>query len=308
MGSSLSDLLTRGGVLLDGAMGSALIARGLSGGACSELWNIEQPEQVRAIHAAYLAAGSEVIHTNSFGGSTPALGLHGLAERAEEINMAAAALAREAVDAARSGPGAKGLIPLVAGDIGPSTQMLPPVGEADAGALTEAFAAQAEALARGGVDSLAIETMCDLREALCALAGARTAADLPVTVCLTFDLKPRGFFTLMGDTPEVVAKTLADAGATAIGCNCTLGSEGMLALCSRLVEASSLPVVCAANAGLPELLGGAPVYHQDPADFARDAAAMFERGAAAVGGCCGTDARFIAALAALRGAKAGGDG
>jgi len=291
MSDGLARLWREPTVLLDGGMGSALIARGLVGGGCSELWNVERPDTVGAVHAGYLAAGSVAIQTNTFGGSAPALGSHGLASEMEALNRAGACIARRAVE--QHGAGGR----IVAGNIGPSGRLLPPVGDADPDELTDAFAAQAAVLSAAGVDYVAIETMIDIEEALCALRGARQATDLPVTVCLTFEKRPRGFFTVMGNPLLRAAQILADAGADAVGANCSIGSAAMLEACSLLGAASPLPVIVKPNAGLPEMRDGRTVYRQSPEDFARDVAAMARLGARAVGGCCGTDERFIAALA-----------
>lgn len=292
MSAGLARLWSQPTVLLDGAMGSALIARGLTGGGCAELWNVERPDDVLAVHAGYLAAGSVAIQTNTFGGSAGALASHGLASEMEALNIAGARLARRAVEQ----HGAQGR--LVAGCMGPAGRCLPPVGDADPGELTDAFAAQAVALVAGGVDYLAIETMIDIEEALCALRGVRSATDLPVTVCLTFEKRPRGFFTMMGNPLQEALGILAAAGADAVGANCSIGSEAMLEACPVITAASPVPVVVKPNAGLPEIEDGQPVYRQSPEDFARDMAAMARMGVQAVGGCCGTDERFIAALRA----------
>jgi methionine synthase I (cobalamin-dependent) len=289
--SGLARLWCEPTVLLDGGMGSALIARGPTGGGCSELWNVERPDDVLAVHAGYLAAGSVAIQTNTFGGSAPALDSHGLAREMEALNHAGARIARRAVE--EHGGGGR----IVAGNIGPSGRFLPPVGDADPDELADAFAAQAAALAVAGVDYVAIETMIDIEEALCALRGARRATDLPVTVCLTFEKRPRGFFTVMGNALQEATQILADAGADAVGANCSIGSDAMLEACSLLCAASPVPVIAKPNAGLPEVKDGRPVYRQTPQDFARDVAAMAGLGVRAVGGCCGTDESFIAALA-----------
>ncbi len=295
MTRSIAALLEKQVVLLDGGMGSALIARGLESGASPEFWNLEHPDRVQEVHAGYYAAGSDVVQTNTFGGNPFILAKHGLDDRMEEINRAAATIARAAADVAREQGGVE---KLVAGDIGPSGVLLPPVGNADPAELEEGFGRQAAALAEGGADYISIETMMDLNEALCALRGARAATSLPVTACITFDRKKRGFFTMMGNTPELCAKTLADEGAIAVGANCSIGSDAMIELCPRLVEAVSVPVIVKPNAGLPDMEEGRPVYRQTPADFARDAAALVARGARAVGGCCGTDERFIVVVRA----------
>ncbi len=286
MRKDFAALLRERVILLDGGMGSALIARGLESGSCPELWNLERPRDVAEIHAAFVRAGSDVVQTNTFGGHPSLLDRHGLGERTEEIHRAAARIAREAA----------GEECLVAGNLGPSGLLLPPVGDADPDLLEEGFARQVAALEEGGVDYVSVETMMDLREALCAVRAARRAGRLPVTACMTFDRKKRGFFTMMGDEPGECMRALADEGAIAVGANCSLGSEAMIELCPRLVADAPVPVIVKPNAGLPETEAGRPVYRQDPHDFARDGAALVRHGASAVGGCCGTDGRFIAAL------------
>jgi len=293
-GASIGALEREGTVLLDGGMGSALIARGLEAGGCSELWNLERPDVVEAIHAAFLEAGSDVVQTNTFGGNTHALKRHGLADKMEAINTEGVSIARRAVERVTGG---RGRTRLVAGNIGPSGAMLPPVGTAEPEALEDAFAAQAAVLVAAGADYLAIETMGDLREALCALRGARRATDREVTVCLTFDRKKRGFFTIMGDRPVDSMKRLADEGATFTGANCSIGSEAMVELWSALAKATPGTTIAKPNAGLPEMTAEGPVYRQTPAEFGRDLGEIANRGARIVGGCCGTDPRFIAELA-----------
>lgn len=303
MRKGIEELLRRAPVLLDGGMGSALIARGLVDGGCPERWNLDWPEDVSQVHASHLAAGCDVILTNTFGASAPGLARHGDAGDMEAVNLAGARIAREAAEVAARVRGAGSGV-LVAGDIGPSGLLLPPVGDADPVALEEAFAAQAAALARGGVDYLAVETMSDLEEALCALRGARSSTDLPVTVCLTFERRRVGFFTIKGNRLEDAVRTLADEGAAAVGANCSIGSDAMLEASSRLVAATEVPVLVKPNAGMPRMVNGRPVYGQPPEEFARDMAAAARRGVAAVGGCCGADQRFIAALASALAADA----
>jgi 5-methyltetrahydrofolate--homocysteine methyltransferase len=290
---SFTQRLAQGRLLLDGAMGTSLMEAGLDrvmgAGGCTSAWNMDHPEVVQSIHASFIEAGSEVIQTNTFDASPTSLAVHGLEERMGEINRAGAAAARRAGDAADRPV-------LVAGNLGPCGIFLPPVGTATAGQIEASFAAQAEALSAGGVDSLCIETMLDLAEALCALRGIRRVSDLPVTVCLTFESRPRGFFTAMGNRPADSMIALAEAGAVAVGANCSVGSEALLELLPALLEASPVPVVLKPNAGLPEMEGDRAVYRQAPEDFARDLAAAVELGASAVGGCCGTDPRFLAAL------------
>lgn len=273
-------------LLLDGGMGSALIARGLAPGMPPERWNLERGEDITAVHRAYVDAGSEAVHTNTFGASPARLRAFGLAERCEEINRAAVALARAA------GPR------FVIGDVGPTGEYLAPVGHGDAGAWRASFERQARSLADAGVDAFHIETMSDLREARVALeALLAVAPDIPVVVSMTFERKKRGFFTVMGDPLVATLGALAAAGASAVGANCSITSPDMVALVSEAASGIAAPLVAQPNAGAPEQADdGSFRYAQSPAAFAFDMASIARLGARAVGGCCGTDDRFIAAL------------
>lgn len=290
MSSGIVELLAGETVLLDGGMGSSLILQGLADGGCTELWNLEHPERVRAVHEGFLRAGSDVVQTNSFGANALALARHGVENGTAEINLAAARIAREATLAVGHG--------LVAGNIGPSGLFRPPVGTATVEQLQGAFTAQARALADGGVDYFSLETFSDLEEARIAIAAIRTVSELPITACLTFDRKKRGFFSLMGDTPAKAFDTLSAAGACAVGANCSIGSEDMLAGATEMLEAAPLPLILKPNAGLPAIEHGRPVYRQEAREFADHVSAMARQGASAVGGCCGSDQNFIAALRA----------
>ena len=287
-GLGIVDRLARSTVVLDAGMGAALLDRGLAVGRCPETWNVERPDAVREIHASHLEAGSDVVQTNTFGANAIRLAGYALASEVRPLNLAAARIAREAAEAA----GGR----LVAGNIGPSGAFLPPVGDASHAVLEEAFAEQAAALEAGGVDYLAIETMTDLNEALLALQGAKKASSLPITVCLSFEKRPRGFFTMMGQKPGASARVLADNGACAVGANCSIGSGMLVELCPEFASGCDLPIIVKPNAGLPEMVEGRAAYRQDPEAFGRDVAAAVEAGARAVGGCCGTDHRHIAAI------------
>ncbi len=292
MSSSVSSdivaLLDRGLVLLDGGMGSSLISLGLADGACTELWNLQHPERVRAVHEGFLRAGSDVVQTNSFGANSVALARHDAGDSMTDINVAAAVIARGACDAVGHG--------LVAGNIGPSGVFLPPVGTATEDELRAAFSSQARALADGGVDYFSLETFSDIEEALVAVSAIQTVSDLPITACLTFDRKKRGLFTLMGNRPSAAFEALKGAGVCAVGANCSIGSEDMGALADELVDAASLPLILKPNAGMPLLEDGVAVYGQPASEFAQEVAAMASLGAGAVGGCCGSDQAFIAAI------------
>jgi 5-methyltetrahydrofolate--homocysteine methyltransferase len=274
-------------LLLDGGLGSMLLAQGLPPGQAPEAWNEERPDEVTGIHGAYVDAGAEAVHTNSFGGHPARLARAGLVERCGAILGTAVRLARAA--------GA----PFVIGDVGPTGEYLPPVGRAEPAEWRAGFERQGRALAEAGPDALHVETMSDLREALVALAALKAVAPhLPVLVSMTFARNKRGFFTVMGNPLVASLRTLADAGADAVGANCTLSSPDMADLAAELRGALEVPLVVQPNAGQPQLTAEGVRYIQQPEAFAEDMARVAALGVAAVGGCCGTDPRFIAALRA----------
>jgi len=288
------ELAARRPLLLDGGMGSMLIARGLAGGEAPERWVLERGAEVAAVHRAYAEAGADAVQTCTFGAHPARLARAGLAGRAEEVAAAAVALARDS--------GAR----FVVGDLGPAGEYLPPVGRADAAELAAGFEELAGALAAAGADALHVETMSDLREARLALDAARRAAPaLPVMVSLTFERRKRGFFTIMGDPLVASLAALLAAGAAAAGANCTLTSHDFLDLAHEARAALDAPLVFQPNAGAPMLERGVTRYAQTAEAFAEEVAAIAALGVAAVGGCCGTDPRFVAALAGRLG-RAGG--
>jgi 5-methyltetrahydrofolate--homocysteine methyltransferase len=272
-------------LLLDGGLGTQLIAQGLAAGQPPERWVLEHPERILAVHRAYVAAGSDIVHPCTFGANRLRLEPFGLAGELEAVNRQAVALARES--------GAR----FVPGDIGPCGDYLPPVGKADPEAWRAAFEEQGALLASLGVDLFHVETMSDLREARVALAALqKVAPDVPVMVSMTFDRKRRGFFTVMGDRLTPSLQALEVDGAAAVGANCSVTSPDMRALSDEALAAVRCPVVLQPNAGQPRVTPDGVVYDQDPADFVRDVAAMAVAGVRVVGGCCGTDPAFIAAL------------
>jgi methionine synthase I (cobalamin-dependent) len=295
----------KGGILFDGAMGSMLIAQGLPSGRPPEEWILSRPESIKDVHRAYLEAGADVITTNTFGATPARLSGFGLADEVEEINAAAVRLAREAVEEneksfseePREGTRTRHGKKLVALSMGPTGLMLPPVGRASEEDIASSYRRQVEG-ASGGVDLILIETIFDLREGLIALEAARAAGELPVAVTLTFDKKPRGFFTYMGDEAAASMKRLEEAGADIVGANCTLTSPDMVELARILRDSTSLPVLCQPNAGKPRMQGGIIVYDASAEDFAADAIKILECGVNAVGGCCGTNPDFIRSIRA----------
>jgi len=269
-------------LLLDGAMGTMLMASGLESGRAPEWWTLEHPQAVEAVHRSYLEAGSDVILTNTFGASAPKLEAAGLSGRCREVNRRAAEAARRA-----AGDGA-----LVAGDIGPCGLLLPPVGQATEAQIREAFSEQASTLAEAGVDLLLVETMYDLREALAAVQAALRTG-LAVVASMTFVARPRGAFTIMGNPLAECLRALAGAGAGVVGCNCSVTSTEMLPMIRAARAALDAPLVAQPNAGQPRMTAEGPSYGASREAFATDLIAMCELGARLVGGCCGTTPVFI---------------
>ena len=270
-------------VFFDGAMGTMLLEAGLRPGGVPELWNCENPDLIADIHRQYFAAGADVVHTNTFGGSSLKLAIKGFADQMEAINLAAVRLARQVCP-----EGA-----FVAGDLGPTGKMLKPMGDATFEMMEEAFFLQASVLIRGGVDLISIETMFSLREATAALKGAKRAGGLPVIAGITYNKTPNGYFTMMGESIEQCAATLGENGADAVACNCTLGSSDIIGLTRELRKATTKPILIQPNAGRPILEDDITRYEQTPAEFARDIKRVVDEGADMVGGCCGTNAAFI---------------
>ena len=295
MKNGFMEFIAREKVLFDGGMGSMLIAAGLAEGEIPEQWNFTHPDRMAKIHLAYLEAGADVLQTNTFGGNSIKLSASGAGRKLDpaDVNKKAVELVRTAME--RFGAGDR----FVAGDIGPTGEFFAPMGKLTEERARTAFREQAEVLESSGVDIFLIETMYDIREALEALRAVREVSGKPVAVELTFDRKPRGFFTLVGDTPEKAAELLPAEGADILGANCTLSSGAMVGLASRFRSITETPLLFQPNAGNPEIEDGAAVYRQTPEEFAGDIGKILAAGIDAVGGCCGTTPGFIRAVRKL---------
>ncbi len=270
--------------LLDGAMGTELFRAGLPPGHCPEAWNEERPEAVVGIHLSYFEAGSRAILTNSFGGNALKLAGYGLESRTYELNLKAAQLARSVCP--EDG--------YVGGSIGPTGKFLRPVGDLTEDRMLKAFRPQIEGLADGGVDFLLIETQYDLKEALLALRAAREACTLPVFVTMTFNLTRRGYYTMMGVSPEAFIRAMEENAVEAFGANCTLGPAEMAGLIKILRTLSNRPLVAQANAGQPRVGPDNLTYYElGPEEYARHVPGLIEAGARVIGGCCGTSPEHI---------------
>ena len=287
MGELLKTLEEKRLLVADGAWGTLLQAHGLRAGSCPEIWNVEEPDKVRSVAAAYSEAGSDLVLTNTFGGSTLALKRHGLADRTEELNAAGARLSLE---------GAPGK--LVAASVGPTGEFLPPMGEITEAEMRAAFAAQIRAVLKAGVRILCIETMSAVQEAVCAVLAAReVSAELSVPVevmaTMTFTQTPKGYRTFMGVDCRIAVEKLTEAGADVLGSNCGNGIEQMVPIALEFRRYSDKPILIQANAGLPQIEKGVTVFRQSPEHMARWVPGLVEAGASIVGGCCGTTPEHI---------------
>jgi len=283
----LLTLLADRPAVFDGGYGWLLQERGLPAGECAESWNVDNPDAVARLHDEYAAAGAVIITTNTFGATEPRLAAHGLSGRAEEVNRAGGAIAREVADRHAV---------LVAGDIGPTGELLEPLGTLTAQQATALFAEQVRGLAAGGADLILIETMSDLGEASAAVAAAREVApDLPVVVTMSFDTNLR---TMMGVTPAAAAVALAEAGADVVGANCGRGPDEMTVIAEQLLGArpEGVLVLTQPNAGLPQLEGADFVYTVGPTELGAHARSLRDGGVDIVGACCGSSPEHIAAI------------
>jgi 5-methyltetrahydrofolate--homocysteine methyltransferase len=273
-------------ILLDGAMGTELAKRGLEMGGKI---NLLSPDHVLSVHREYIRAGADILITNTLTMNRISITSHRQDIDINEVNLAGARLAREAVTGKQ----------LVFGDISSTGQFLEPYGEYTEEQFYNNFREQAEILARGGVDGFIIETISDLREAACALRACKDSVDLPVLVCLSFSSASGGGYTIMGNTVEETVRMAEENGATAVGANCgELDTGAMAILVTLFKKATSLPVIIQPNAGKPVLKDdGSTVFNMGPGEFAEQVMKCIDNGATFVGGCCGTTPEHIRAVA-----------
>jgi 5-methyltetrahydrofolate--homocysteine methyltransferase len=274
-------------ILLDGAIGTELDKRGLMGRASN---NLDAPEAVLDIQREYAACGCDALTTNTLTMNHIYIETHNLGVSVRDVNKAGAELARQAAGKDR----------YVLGDISSTGQLLEPYGTYKESQFYDAFREQAGILAESGVDGFIIETMFDLREAMCALRACKENFSLPVIVSIAFTTEEKGGRTMMGDSAEQCAKSLTDGGADVIGANCgDLDPAQMAVVVSFLKSATILPVLAQPNAGRPKLVGNETIFEMAPASFAAGIAECLRAGARLVGGCCGTSPGHIRAVAGM---------
>ena len=274
-------------LLLDGAMGTMLMDAGLGSGDPPEAWNVTNPDKIRAVHRAYIAAGSRIILTNSFGGSRFRLKLHRLDTRVYELNKAAAEIA---LAEAKTAPDEI----IVAGSIGPSGEIMQPIGGLSMERAIAGFAEQAQGLVDGGADVLWIETMSDLNEVQAAVNGVKSVTDLPVTATMSFDTNGH---TMMGVSPVAALTAMKAIGVVATGANCGNGLADIIGVIEAMQAVNSDKILIAkSNAGIPVWINDELSYDGSPALMGSYASLIHHLGAKLIGGCCGSSPEHVAAM------------
>ncbi len=290
--AALVERLRRGDLLIsDGATGTFLQQHGLEPGGCPEELNSSQPEVVREMARQYFEAGSDFVLTNSFGGSVYMQRKYGYGERVVEFNRLAAEHARSQAPEGR----------FVVGSVGPTGEFLEPLGPVSEREMYDAFTEQVKALEEGGADGVVIETMTAVEEAGIAVRAAREHTSLVVMATMVFDKGPRGFFTMMGVTPEQAVRAMQDAGAHVVGSNCGNGIDNMVEIARRMRAETDGFLLIHSNAGIPAMREGQIIYPESPEYMAERFQELTEIGVNIIGGCCGTGPEHIRALAAAVG-------
>ena len=296
----ITEVLKTGKVLVsDGAWGTFLQKKGLVAGECPEFWCVSRPEDVEDVAANYVKAGADMIESDSFGGTSCKLEHYGLADKAAEINEAAAKISRAAAGDEK----------WVIASVGPTGKMVIPEDEDEedyegddlyisSGNLYEVFKIQAVALEKGGADAVCIETMSDIHEAVTAIKATKENTNLEIICTFTFERTAQGTYrTMMGVSPEQAIKATVEAGADIAGTNCGNGIERMIEIVTEMRTINKdIPILVHANAGLPHNVDGVDVFPESPEDMAKIAPDLVKAGANIIGGCCGTTPAHISAI------------
>ncbi len=291
MTSRLLEALDERVLVIDGAMGTKLMEQGISVGSGLDYANLESPGIVQAIHRSYIAAGADILETNTFGANRFRLAKHGLVDKVRRINRQGVMLARSVAGDDR----------FVGGAIGPLGKPLAPIGTVSREEAAAAFHEQASALIEAGVDLILLETFSDLSEINIALEAVRSIdADLPVAGLMSFTDESK---TIYGYKPEECARSLMEGGAQLVGANCSSGPEHLHEVVDRMHRVADARVLVSPNAGLPAYVDGRYVYLTSPEYFARHAQQFLQQGVRAVGGCCGTNEHHIRAVRAALGTQ-----
>lgn len=269
--------------IFDGAMGTMLQNAGLPPGSCPELWNLEQPNAITAIHKSYIEHGADIIETNTFGANRIKLTHYGLQDKVSLLNTAGVQAARAAC-----GPTTK-----IAGSVGPTGKLIAPLGDLTFDYAYEVFLEQIRALEQAGVDMIIIETIIDMQEMRAALLAAKAASNKPIICQMSFGVDGR---TVTGTDPTTAATILDAMGADVIGANCSLGPAQLLPIAQKLAQATSRPISIQSNAGMPSLINKQTVFPMSPEEMGSWASKLAMAGVRYIGGCCGTTPQHIEAM------------
>lgn len=287
----LQDLFQKGPIILDGATGSNLMAKGMPMGVCPEDWIYHHKEAIVSLQKAYVEAGTQILYAPTFTANRIKLAEYDMEDRLEELNRAMVRYSREAA----------GDRAFVAGDLTMTGRQLYPVGDLMFEDLVDVYKEQVRAILKEGVDLFVIETMMSLQECRAALLAVKETCDLPVMISLTYNEDGR---TLYGTSPEIAMVVLEHMGADIVGVNCSTGPLAMIPLVKAMLPYADIPIMVKPNAGMPELENGETVYKMTPEEFADACEQLVDAGASVVGGCCGTRPDHIKALAdRMRGRK-----
>ena len=286
---TIYEVLEQSTLVSDGAMGTMLQERGLTDGGSPELWNVENPAAIEAVLEEYASAGAQFLTTNTFGGTRGRLGMHGLEDRVYELNKAGAEIARRVANHHSE--------TFVMGDVGPTGDLMEPMGTLTVEGAKEIFAEQIKGLVDGGVDAILIETMSDLSEVEAAInAVHEVAPHMPVIATMSFDTNLR---TMMGVKPAQAVAKLSALGVRIIGANCGRGMDEMRIIAREMVEArpEGVFIIAQSNAGLPILVGDTFEYQGTPEEMAKFAEEMQDLGVNIIGSCCGSTPAHTSAIA-----------
>lgn len=274
-------------LICDGAMGTMLIQKGMPQGGCPDFWGIKKHKILLEIHKEYVAAGADMITTNTFGSNWLKLKKYRLQKKVKQIN-------KSAVDIAKEAAGDK---VYVLGDMGPTGEYIKPVGDIDVKEMVDVFIEQAKVLEESGVDAIILETFSDMEELKNAILAVKENTALPVIASMTFQKLPeKGFRTTSGITiPQLVSESLL-AGADVIGTNCTLTGIDMIDVVSEIRALGTAFIIAQPNAGMPRLERDKTIYDESPESFGGHIKAIAEKGANIVGGCCGTTPEYVSVV------------
>ena len=285
----LQALKTKPFLISDGATGTYLQSNGLEPGGCPEELNLTRPELIAKMAEDYIGNGADLVLTNSFGGNPFMLSKYGLREKLKEINILAARIPKRVCSENN----------YVLGSIGPTGEFLAPLGPVTEQEMRDGFIEQSQALAEGGADGIIIETMTSLEETLLAVKAVKENTDLVAVATMTFDLGPRGFFTMMGVTPEQAVSEIRKGGADVVGANCGNGIENMIKIAKLMRDVDDGFLLVHSNAGIPKIVKGRIIYPETPEFMAEKFKKLIELKINIFGGCCGTTPQHISSIKSM---------